>query len=236
MSRAFRNKGFTLIEVVVSVTLMAVALSMIGVIFLSSFVAQRKMIAFEQTMSNARVLLDTLSREIRTSKICGNTGGVRTCEDVSNNTLPGDISTRLDIIRNSDGRAISYCIFENPPGAGTFAALGRAENDELFSVNPCGTGASFPGVEILHSPEVAVLATTTPSGAHKLSGFITEGVGQTPYLTGDCVNLTGTPKLDTCQPRVTVMLHMQSLTQKSTKEKVEAQFQTTISQRMIDIP
>lgn len=231
-----RSAGFTLIEVVVAASLMAVALTMIATIFLSAFVGQRKVIAYEQTNSNGRILMDQLSREIRASQICGDTsrpGADGSCTNPANNTPPNDLSYRLDLIRNTDVIPVSYCIFPYPPGAGIFAALGRRTNTTNFSEDPCNP--LDPAVQIVNSPEVAILATTTNTNAHRLSGFITEGIGQNPPSSGPCRN-TGSPLLDICQPRTTLLLRVQSLTQKEAKEKVDAQLQTTISQRLIDIP
>ena len=231
-----KARGFTLIEVIVSASLMADAMTTIAVTFLSSFVGQRKVISFEQTNSNARIIMDQLSREIRASRICGNTGSVRDCKDPANNTPINDVSFRLDIVRNVDRVPISYCIFEYPPGAGIFAAMGRRINNDGFLLDPCDP--TDPNVQILNSPEVAVIATTTPFGFRQKSGFITRGVGQNPNLLtpGDPCENSGTPEIDICQPRTTILLFIQSLTHKDDREKVEVQTQTTISQRFVDIP
>lgn len=229
------RRGFTLIEVIVSTALMAVAMTIVSVTFLSSFVGQRKAIAFEHANSNARLIMDQMTREIRASRICGNTGGVRGCKDPANNTPPNDLSFRLDIIRNIDRTPISYCIFEDPPGAGIYASLGRRINNDDFLLNPCDL--TDPNVQTLNSHEVAVLATTTPAGIQRLSGFITKGVGQIPPTDpGDPCYNGPTPEIDICQPRTTLLLYIQSLTQKTASEETEVRLQTTLSQRFVDIP
>ena len=129
--------------------------------------------------------MDTMSREIRASQICGDTslpGADGSCTNPANDTPPNDLSYRLDLLRNTDTTPISYCIFPYPPGFGTLAALGRRVNTQNFTQDPCDP--TDPAVQIMNSPEVAVLASTTAANIHRLSGFITEGIGQSPPASG----------------------------------------------------
>ncbi|MDO8557932.1 MAG: type II secretion system protein [bacterium] len=216
------QKGFTMIETLVGATLMIVVLTLISVVFLDSIVSQRKVIAFEQASSNARIIMDTLSREIRASTICGNTGGVRFCTDNGNNSPADTYSKELDIIRSSDNKPISYCIKEYPVAIPfPFANLHRLVNDIDFTQDPCDD--TNPNVQILNGQEVALLTDD--------SGFLIRGVGQPP-LGSAC---PGTA-FDLCQPRATIVLHVQSITQKDFKERQDVRVQTTISQRYIDVP
>ena len=228
-----KARGFTLIEVVVGSALMAIAMTIIAVIFLDSFVGQRKIIAFEQASSNARVLMDTLSREIRVSTICGDTGGVRPCGHIGNNTpaaSPLILSTSLDIIKDIGGGTpvyISYCFRPIAAIPFDYAELRRIVNDENFTKNACDE--TDPASKVLNSPEVVLLIAD--------SGFITRGIGQSPPGAGqDCQPSSALPAYDICQSRTTIMLHVQSITQRQGKERVDVQAQTTISQRLVDIP
>lgn len=231
--------GFTLVEMVVAISLMSAAMVFVSVIFLNSFIGQRKIIASEQANSNARILMDTLSREIRVSTICGNTGGVRACKDPNNNT-PTPPSTdlepdqRLDIIRASDGVRISYCaigrVTPPPPPYDELPhlfTLKRLVNDQWFSFDPCRYDElnSVP----LNSNQVAILRDDPDNRG--ISGFITKGVGQWDAGGGCSGDI-----YDRCQPRVTIVLYVQSLTQKEVKERSEVKAQTTLTQRLIDIP
>lgn len=225
-SKLKTDAGFTMIEVLVASALMAIAMSLTAVIFLGSFTGQRKVIAAEQAYQNARILIDTLSREIRTSTICGDTGGIRECADPANNTptIPASSRSRiLDIIRNLDGVHVSYCfkdIIPTPPDPNYYEIWRLVQAGGGFGGNPC----TDPASQLLQSPEVVLLIIG--------SGFITRGVGQTGGAGSLCPGVV----YDLCQPRVTIMLKAQSITQKVGQEKSEVSVQTTISQRLFDVP
>lgn len=232
------QKGFTVIEMIVAASLLVTTMTLVVAIFLNSITGQRKIISFEQASSNARFLMDIVSREIRVSTICGDTAGVRPCAHANNNTpsiQPGitlaDI--RLDIIKNeaAGNTPITYCLWRSSPLDDQQLELRRLVNDSDFTLNPC---QDIPpaGTQVLNSPEVALLGFT---GGFMTSGFVTQGVGQSPPGSGACRPATASPQLDICQPRTTIILWVQSVTQKNAVERSDVRIQTTLSQRLIDV-
>src|SRR3989338_7999796 len=161
-----REIGFTVIEMIVSAALLVVAMTLVVAIFLNSITGQRKIISFEQVSSNARFLMDAVSREIRTATICGDTAGIRPCTHSSNNTPPVQAGVtlpdiRLDIIKSEAGAntPVSYCVWRTSPLDDKQLELRRLVNDADFTLNPC---QDIPpaGTQTLNSPEVALLGYT----------------------------------------------------------------------------
>jgi prepilin-type N-terminal cleavage/methylation domain-containing protein len=233
-----RQRGFTLIELLVSIFVLSVALSLISAIFLSSFVAQRKVITIENTNSNARALMETLSREVRASRICGNTRRQFSngyCLNPFNNTGPNELDNRLDIIRNSDNKWISYCVMEYPAGSTRYTVTRVEQTAGSFALDPCNSGTA--GLNYLTSSGVQVIRQVGMTGLGRRSGFMTLGVGlATPAAAGYCRDSNGMPVIDVCQPRTTIVLEVESLTQRNNSELTNIKEQTTISQRLIDVP
>lgn len=64
----FKNKGFTLIELMVSITLFAIIVGVIGGIFLTSLQSQRKAISFEGILDQTSYLMEYMSRSLRMAK------------------------------------------------------------------------------------------------------------------------------------------------------------------------
>ncbi len=64
-----RNKGFTLIEVLVSVAVFAVVVSIGAVLFISTANSQKKTISQERVVRDAREVMETISRLARTSPV-----------------------------------------------------------------------------------------------------------------------------------------------------------------------
>ena len=83
------NKGFTLIELIIAMTIFVIVISLILTLFMMGIRAQRKVIAIQNVQDNARYLLGFIAKEIRMS------------------TINSVTTTTLDIIR-PDGESVSY--------------------------------------------------------------------------------------------------------------------------------
>lgn len=64
----FKNKGFTLIELMVSITLFAIIVGIIGSIFLTSLQGQRKAISFQGIFDQTSYLMEYMSRSLRMAR------------------------------------------------------------------------------------------------------------------------------------------------------------------------
>jgi prepilin-type N-terminal cleavage/methylation domain-containing protein len=91
-----RNQGFTLIEILVAVSIFAVVISVVLGLFTTGIQGQRKIIALQNVQDNANFLLGFMAKEIRMSKI----------NSVTSDTLN---------ITRPDGEVVSY-FFDNDNG------------------------------------------------------------------------------------------------------------------------
>lgn len=64
----FKNKGFTLIELMVSVALFAIIVGVISSIFFTSLQGQRKAISFQGIFDQTSYLMEYMSRNLRMAK------------------------------------------------------------------------------------------------------------------------------------------------------------------------
>ncbi|MBU4350785.1 prepilin-type N-terminal cleavage/methylation domain-containing protein [Patescibacteria group bacterium] len=64
----FKNKGFTLIELMVAMTLFVVIVGAIGTIFITSLQSQRRSIAFQNVFNQTSYLMEYMSRSLRMAK------------------------------------------------------------------------------------------------------------------------------------------------------------------------
>lgn len=88
-----KNKAFTLIELMVGVTIFIVVISLVVSLFMMGVKGQRKLIAIQNIQDNARYLLEFMAKEIRMSVINNSTA------ETLNITRP-------------DGESVSY-VFTN---------------------------------------------------------------------------------------------------------------------------
>ena len=102
----FNNNGFTLIEILVSLALFSLVISIVVGIFVIGSDSQRKIIELYTVQREANYIMETVSRELRmTTAICDN--GEVECsarEDQQNNS-DHDIE-----FKNYDGDWIKYCL------------------------------------------------------------------------------------------------------------------------------
>lgn len=83
------KKGFTLIELMVGMTIFVIVISVVLSLFMSALTGQRKVLAQQNLQDNARYLLGFIAKELRMSKI----------KSVGVNTL---------IIERHDGTEVTY--------------------------------------------------------------------------------------------------------------------------------
>jgi prepilin-type N-terminal cleavage/methylation domain-containing protein len=110
----FKN-GFTLLEVLVAITIFISIAGMVSVIFINVLKSQQKSFHFQEVQDNASYIMETIAREIRMSGV------------VDNRLEPYD-DTSLTILRNgTEGNNIKYFLDPNEPKimrqAGTETAL-----------------------------------------------------------------------------------------------------------------
>lgn len=89
------KKGFTLIEIIVAAALFSLISLAITNLFISAIKGQRQITSLQAVQENGRYLMESISKEIRTSQIVSNDG----------------MATNLQI-KNADGENIEY-VFSN---------------------------------------------------------------------------------------------------------------------------
>jgi type II secretory pathway pseudopilin PulG len=73
-----KNKGLTMIELMVALTIFILVLVIVISIFVMSVKAQRQSLVSQGLQDNARYLMETMAKEIRMSQIEGSTGNDQT--------------------------------------------------------------------------------------------------------------------------------------------------------------
>ncbi|MFH1667873.1 MAG: type II secretion system protein [Candidatus Komeilibacteria bacterium] len=69
MINSSKSKGFTLIEMVVALAIFSLVISVLGSVSVSLIKVQRKAFVLQNTQEAARYILESISKEIRTSRI-----------------------------------------------------------------------------------------------------------------------------------------------------------------------
>lgn len=165
-NKKIRKRGFTLVELLVSVSLFAVTVTAASSLFSAAAKVQRRSLETQKVLDNGRYVLEIIAK------------GVRMSTPSSNGTL----LTSLAITHATKG-AVTYALSSGQVTEnGTAISSSNVLVDRLyFNVSGVGTG-------------------------------------------------------DTLQPRVTIVLRVKSLSSIAPMYGVEANFQTTISQRNLDSP
>jgi prepilin-type N-terminal cleavage/methylation domain-containing protein len=100
----FKNRGFTLVEMLIAVSLFVVVVTISMGALLSIFDANRNAQASKTVMDNLNLALENMARTIRfgTDYHCGNTGTISEPRDCTNNNNGSDfLAVSFDI--NDDG-------------------------------------------------------------------------------------------------------------------------------------
>lgn len=69
----YRNKGFTLIELIVAMAIFIIVISLVVSLLMTSLKGQRRVVAIQDVQDNARYLLEFMAKEIRMSEIDSST-------------------------------------------------------------------------------------------------------------------------------------------------------------------
>jgi len=98
------NSGFSLIELVVAVSIFAIVITVIALFFNSSIVSQRRIVASQNLQDNVRYLIEFMAREIR----MGSDFDVGT--GATNLTLPQNINifSRINFLGSDTLKFVNY--------------------------------------------------------------------------------------------------------------------------------
>ncbi|PIQ92016.1 MAG: hypothetical protein COV69_03855 [Parcubacteria group bacterium CG11_big_fil_rev_8_21_14_0_20_39_14] len=172
-NRTIKNKGFTLVELLVSVALFGLTVAAASGLFSAALKAQRRSLETQKVLDNGRYVMETVAKALRMSEIVTSNGVQLLSLNVKNHAIKG---------------TIIYTLENN-----------RVKED-----------SSTKGADYISSSNVKV---------EKLY-FDVSGVGTA----------------DNTQPRVTTVLKVKSLDSVGSMYQVELNFQTTVSQRNLDLP
>lgn len=92
------SKGFTIIELIVTMLIISIAIPAILGIFVRSLQIQRRALSVQQIQENALFVLEAMARELRVSRITSS------CPD----GVSGCTIVTLDIVRSVDNEPVSY--------------------------------------------------------------------------------------------------------------------------------
>lgn len=90
------RKGFTLVELLVAITLFSIAVSVAVGGFVRALRTQRQLIGLISANSNASLAIEEMARELRTSRNFQCLGGLSPCEELSfRNAIDENVTYRL---------------------------------------------------------------------------------------------------------------------------------------------
>ncbi|MDD3190433.1 MAG: type II secretion system protein [Candidatus Pacebacteria bacterium] len=124
-----KNKGFTLIEMLVTLSIFSVVVLLTLNTFLSSFVSQKKLIEMQSVQREGSYLMETLSREIRMATEMTN---------YENN----DSSIRF---KNHSGEDVIYCRADED------ASCSDTDDGDYFAYGP-----DVDNMEIMNSSDIVI--------------------------------------------------------------------------------
>src|SRR3989344_4813702 len=128
---SYNNQGFTLMELLVAMTVFLVVIGLSSGIFLQTLRSQRVITRFSENMNNVTLALEQIAREVRT--------GFSFPQDTN------DTYQKL-AFQNGYGNYVSYMLLE----AGEIGSIGRCEN---FQSASCQIAGDF---ESITSPDVDI--------------------------------------------------------------------------------
>lgn len=202
-----RGRGFTLIEILVSVALFSVVMVVALGALLALSSATRRAEAINTAVNNLASALDTMTRNIRTGTeyYCGSGGA-------GNNTNNCTLAPQFTFLSADGANAVTYCLSDNGSTcdySGSTAAALTCATGKSCSILRCITAKG----SVCAGP---YLPLTTPEINVSFLGF----------------TVTGAARGDQTQPRVTILMSGSipvTATQTSTFN-----LQTTVTQRIYD--
>ena len=127
------NRGFTLMELLVAMTVFLVVIGLSSGIFLQTLKSQRTITRFSESMNNATLSLEQIAREVRTGFDFSGTGNIDSLR-----------------FRNGYGNYVAYSLIDN--GINENGSIGRCER-------PQSTGCQITDLsdfELIVSPDVDI--------------------------------------------------------------------------------
>jgi prepilin-type N-terminal cleavage/methylation domain-containing protein len=187
------NRGFTLIELMVSVTIFAIVMVMALGSLLSISTADRKAESLKSVMDNLNFALDSMSRTIRTGLYysCMTSPSFPVSLDSNGNPIPANCAGGATAIafHSADGNTVVYCrgsnsacsssgssILRSTDGGNTFTQLTASEvvvnNLNFYVIGACATPGTPPSGSCADSSYdyVQPKVTITVNGQVKVTG------------------------------------------------------------------
>lgn len=216
MKRSLSQSGFTLIEMIVSLALFSVVVT-ISVGALLVLIASNQRFQNEQSvMTNLSFALDSMTREIRT--------GTKYFCDSRNNAASGPLDRRIfEDGRSLDSNVIGDCVTGRVPAVARYHGIAFVEG-----------GQSITGVA--DTKIVYYYDDTTQGLFRRVSGEAAQSIVSSGIVITDAeFYVTSTQELDTGNDRQPVVtIYLEAKDSNDPTEKVY-QLQTTVAQRTLDL-
>lgn len=227
-------RGFTLMEIMIAVSLFVILIIVLINIYLLALKAQRQTAARQQALSNVRNVMETLARQVRTSEI---DYAYAYAGDID----PGISGSEKELaLVDPDGSHIAYYVLDNQLVADTNGvkyALTSAEDITIVNLNFYIAPSTDPFKEEHCNKALPGLNDCLVPTSCTVDDLKADKSGFCGCLSdNDCASKFCDPQAHLClpqnvQPRVTIILDFQA-----NKVKVEDRktvfLQTTVSSRV----
>jgi prepilin-type N-terminal cleavage/methylation domain-containing protein len=205
------NKGFTLVEMLVSISIFSMAMTIVAQLFFYSLSAEKRVAAHSQLVNEMSYNMEHISRGIRMVKKIP-TGQTDGCSAL---VVPG-MNFALD-----PDPSVSGIIYRNDNTAG---GVDCVEYYTCHPGNPCYPTTGYSGVTVLMESRMSYTSAGVP-----IFNFNLPLTSPKINITNFSVTGIGWSQTDEAQPRVTLYIQAQN------DQKEILKNQVTISQRDIDI-
>lgn len=184
---SLRNQGFTLLEMLVALSVFSVAITIVMTTLVSIVNLQKKLIAIQTAQDNLRYAFESMAKEIRTGKVfhCGATGTLTASQNCPINSSSGADSFTF---RNSVGQTVTYQIYNGQLVKSSDANLPNCANVNTPYIN-CQYVTS-PGVVSINKLNFYVSGSGSGDGAQSMVTIVLEG------QVSDTAHNIGTAKLN----------------------------------------
>lgn len=217
-STSFRSSGFTLVEMLVAVSIFSVVVTIAADIFIRAQRAQRQAAALEKVQDVTRFIMTRMAQELSAGRIA--------YECYAGTEGSCNISTRSIV---EDRRIVSDTLaVQGADGKRTFFTM-RGTNDPDYG-GICGSSEETAPCLIIALPGTSMHERVTPDGytIQKLAFSITPG--KDPFT----IDMTGDPPLNDypvdAQPKVTVLMTVRGAVP-GIRDPIDLSVQTTLSSR-----